>query len=482
MNTSEATQSLIQSFEQAGQGQVFSYFEELDAAGQAELLAQAGTIDLSEVTSLVAEHVKGAHESVINLDGLEPAPYIALPANGGDAAQWEAARKAGSKAIAAGRVAAFTVAGGQGTRLGYDGPKGTYPVTPVSEKTLFQVFAEKIARSSERFGVTIHWFILTSEINNDATVAAFEAGNYFGLSKDSVHFIVQGLVPAVDYDGKILLAEKSKIAMTPDGHGGSLRALVRSGAVAKMQELGVDCVSYFQVDNPIIQCIDPAFIGFHVLGQSELSSKMVPKAYALEKVGHFCLQDGAALVVEYSDMPNEMQEETNADGSIRFNGGSVAIHIFDRDFIARAGGSESGAKLPFHRADKKIPHVGADGSVVNPDVANGVKFEMFVFDALPLAKNPVIIEAARADDFSPVKNAEGVDSPKTCKEDQLRMFTRWLKAAGETIETDETGLPGITFEISHRFAADQADFVAQWSALAEKPAIVDGLIIESSII
>lgn len=478
MNMVETKQALIESFAAAGQGQVFQFIDELDADAQARLVAQAQTIDLAEVNSLVAEHVKGEHDSSINLDGLEPAPYIALPQDGGDADQWKAAWDAGASAIQAGRVAAFTVAGGQGTRLGYDGPKGTYPVSPVQEKTLFQVFAEKIARSGERFGVTIPWFILTSEINNDATVAAFEANDYFGLSKDSVHFIVQGLVPAVDYEGKILLAEKGKIAMTPDGHGGSLRALVRSGAVDTMKSLGIDIVSYFQVDNPIIQCVDPAFVGFHVLGQSELSSKMVPKAYPLEKVGHFCLQDGNALVVEYSDMPNEMQEELTEDGSIRFNAGSVAIHIFDRGFIERAGGSGEGVKLPFHRADKKIPHVTTDGETVKPEAPNGVKFEMFVFDALPLAKNPVIIEAARADDFSPVKNAEGVDSPKTCKEDQLRMFARWLKAAGESIETDDTGLPSVTFEISHRFAADQADFIAQWTALGSKPAIEDGVVIQ----
>ena len=472
------TEALIESFAQAGQGQVFQFFDELDAATQAQLVAQAESIDLTEVAALVAEHVKDAHENKLNLDGLEPAPYEARPSNGGDAAQWAAAWDAGAAAIQAGRVAAFTVAGGQGTRLGYDGPKGTYPVTPVLEKTLFQVFAEKIARSGQRFEVSIPWYILTSEINNDATIAAFESADFFGLDRDSVHFIVQGLVPAVDYEGKILLAEKGKIAMTPDGHGGSLRALVRSGAVDAMAKKGIDIVSYFQVDNPIVQCIDPAFIGFHVLGQSELSSKMVPKAYALEKVGHFCQQDGSALVVEYSDMPNEMQEETTAEGRIRFNGGSVAIHIFDRDFIARAGGSGEGVKLPFHRADKKIPYVNAAGETVKPDAPNGVKFEMFVFDALPLAKNPVIIEAAREDDFSPVKNAEGVDSPKTSKEDQLRMFARWLTAAGEGIETDASGLPSITFEISHTFAADEADFIAQWGALDTKPAIAEGVVIK----
>ena len=472
------TEALIESFSAADQAQVFQFFDELDAEGQAQLLAQAKTIDLNEVDALVAEHVKGEHESSVSLDGLHPAPYIALPQNGGDSARWDAAWDAGSAAIQAGRVAAFTVAGGQGTRLGYDGPKGTFPVSPVQEKTLFQVFAEKIARSGERFGVTIPWFILTSEINNDATVAAFEANDYFGLSKDSVHFIVQGLVPAVDREGKILMAEKGRIAMTPDGHGGSLRALVRSGAVETMKSLGVDIVSYFQVDNPIVQCVDPAFIGFHVLGQSELSSKMVPKAYPLEKVGHFCEQDGNTLVVEYSDRPDAMQEEMDEDGSILFKAGSVAIHVFDRSFIERAGGSGEGTKLPFHRADKKIPYVDGSGASIKPEAPNGVKFEMFVFDALPLAKNPVIIEAARADDFSPVKNAEGVDSPKSCKEDQLRMFARWLKAAGETVETDETGLPAINFEISHRFAADEADFVAQWGALEPKPQLVDGLVIQ----
>jgi UDP-N-acetylglucosamine/UDP-N-acetylgalactosamine diphosphorylase len=475
-----STNALIESFKQAGQGQVFQFFEDLDVAEQEQLLAQAHTIDLAEVKALVEEHVQGAHDGSLNLEGLEPAPYEALPVNGGDAAKWQAAWDAGAAALRAGRVAAFTVAGGQGTRLGYDGPKGTFPVTPVSAKTLFQVFAEKIARSGERFGVTIPWYILTSEINNDATVAAFEAADFFGLKRDSVHFIVQGLVPAVDYEGKILLAEKGKIAMTPDGHGGSLRALVRSGAIDSMQAQGIDIVSYFQVDNPIVQCIDPAFVGFHVLGHSELSSKMVPKAYALEKVGHFCVQHGQALVVEYSDMPNEMQEETTDEGGIRFNGGSVAIHIFDRNFIARAGGSGTGAKLPFHRADKKIPYVDSTGEIIKPDAPNGVKFEMFVFDALPLAKNPVIIEAARADDFSPVKNAEGVDSPKSSQEDQLRMFARWLQAAGQDLETDATGLPKVTFEISPRFAADEADFVAQWATLDPKPEIKDGVIIQSS--
>ncbi len=478
MSNDVSAQSLIDQFAQAGQGQVFRFYDGLSPTAQKKLLAQAAQIDLAEVDALVQEHVLGKGHEALDLEGLKPAPFIPLPGNGGDAGRWATAWEAGAAAISAGRTAAFTVAGGQGTRLGYDGPKGTYPVSPVTKKTLFQVFAEKIARSGERFGVTIPWFILTSEINHEATIEAFETNSYFGLPKESVHFIVQGLVPAVDGKGKILLSEKGTIAMTPDGHGGSLRALVRSGAVDTMRSAGVDIISYFQVDNPIIQCIDPAFIGFHVLGESELSSKMVPKAYPLEKVGHFCVQDGVTKVIEYSDMPEPMQEETDADGSIRFKAGSVAIHVFDRDFIARAGGDAAETKLPFHRANKKIPYVDGDGQTVQPEEANGIKFEMFVFDALPLAKKPVIIEAAREDDFSPVKNAEGVDSPQTAKEDQLRMFARWLKAAGVDLNTDETGLPEINFEISPRFAVDESDFVEQWQQLDPKPEITEGLVIE----
>jgi UDP-N-acetylglucosamine/UDP-N-acetylgalactosamine diphosphorylase len=464
-------------FSQAAQGHVFGFWDELSEKDQHKLLARASEIDLQEVDDLAAAHLFGAAHDCAGFDDLAPAPYIALPEHGGDEALWASATAAGEAAVRAGRVAAFTVAGGQGTRLGYDGPKGTFPVTPVTHKTLFQVFAEKIARSAEKFQTSIHWFILTSEINNDATVAAFEENAFFGLKPDEVHFIVQGLVPAVDREGKILMSDKSTIAMTPDGHGGSLRALVRSGAIAKMKALGIDCLSYFQVDNPLIPCIDPAFIGFHVLGNSECSSKMIPKAYALEKVGHFCLQDGKTVVIEYSDLPEEKQQERLTDGGLRFVAGSVAIHVFDRDFIDRVGGGAAGLKLPFHRADKKIPYVNAAGEVVKPETPNGVKFEMFVFDALPLANNPVIIEGKRADNFSPVKNAEGVDSPKTCEDDQLRLFARWLQAAGEEIETDESGLPGLRFEISPRFANDQQDFVSQWQTLQPKPEIRDGVVV-----
>lgn len=469
------TDQLISTYRNAGQGQVFAFWESLDASARAELAAQAAEVDLGEVERLNRTLVFKSAGGGANLDGLAPAPCIMLPEHGGDAAQWAAATVRGEDALRAGRVAAFTVAGGQGTRLGYDGPKGTFAVTPLRAKTLFQVFAEKIKATGLRYGRPLHWFIMTSHANHAQTEAFFVENKFFGLDKGRVHFFRQGRMPAVGYDGKILLETKGSLALSPDGHGGSLRALHRSGALDLMQSEGVDTLSYFQVDNPLVRCVDPAFIGFHLGAGAEMSSKMVPKAYPEEKVGHFCLQDGRIVVVEYSDMPLCMQRETNADGSLRYGAGSIAIHVIDREFARRMAAGGDDVALPFHRADKKIATVDAAGNPVKPGSANGVKFEMFVFDAIPFARNSIVSETPRADDFSPVKNAEGVDSPKTCREDQMRQFARWLKGVGAAVETDATGLPKARIEVSPLFGYDAATFVERWNALPVKPAITDGL-------
>lgn len=468
------THPLIRKFTEAGQGHVFAHFAGLAPAAREELLAQAAEIDLAELTHLTATLLRQGAGGT-DLSDLSPAPYERRPENGGVAADWQKAKQAGEAALRAGRVAAFTVAGGQGTRLGYDGPKGTFPVTPLQQKPLFQVFAEKILAAGRRYGRPLHWFIMTSHQNHAATEAFFTAHGHFGLEPGRVHFFRQGRMPAVDFTGKIMLETQGTIALSPDGHGGSLRALARSGALDLMRREGIDTLSYFQVDNPLVRCIDPTFIGWHVLRGSEMSSKMVPKAYAEEKVGHFCRQRGRLVVVEYSDLPMATQRETDAAGTLRYLAGSIAIHILDREFIRRLAAGGAGVALPFHRADKKIPTIDAAGAPVKPEKANGVKFEMFVFDALPFAKNPVVIETRRADDFSPVKNADGLDSPKTCRDDQLRQFGRWLAAAGAKFEADQTGLPAVAVEVSPLFGYDEDSFADAWTRLALKPAVKAGL-------
>ena len=470
-------EKLKSDFAAAGQSHVFAFFDEMDGDEKASFLAQLESVDLNELEKLNAELVFAHQSAAVDFSALQPAPYIALPSSKDSDEEWAAAKKIGEDAIRAGRLAAFVVAGGQGTRLGFDAPKGLYPVSPINGKSLFQIFAEKILYASRKYGVSIPWLVMTSKINDEPTREFFEENKFFGLKREDVIFFTQGLMPAVDKAGKIILERKSSIAMTPDGHGGCLRAMCRSGAIAELKKRGVDCISYFQVDNPLVDIVDPCFLGFHLLGKSDMSSKMIPKAYAAEKVGHFCMNGDRLAVVEYSDLPEDYQKQTDANGCLKFIAGSVAIHIVDVAFVEKMG-SGSGA-LPFHRADKKIPFVDADGVLQKPQSSNGIKFEMFVFDALPMAENPVIIEGLRGDEFSPVKNAEGVDSPKTCKEDQMRQFARWLVDAGANLKIDERGLPEAELEISPLFATNATDFKTKWTALEPTPDLSKPVYIDS---
>ncbi|RKX34246.1 MAG: UDPGP type 1 family protein [Verrucomicrobia bacterium] len=474
----DSEHSVIQRFKNNGQGHVFGFWDELGDGERSNLLAQTEEIGLGEITHLYETLIRNPGDSLIDMSELKPAPFIKLEKSPGEEVIWTEAKLAGEEALRSGEVAAFTVAGGQGTRLGFDGPKGTFPVTPVLRHSLFQVFAEKLRAAEANYHCLIPWFIMTSHANHEAIEAFFSDHGFFGLKPEQVHFFRQGRMPAVDHDGRILLESKSSVAMSPDGHGGSLRALVRSGAIDTMEKAGIKVISYFQVDNPLVHCVDAAFIGFHLLRGSEMSSRMIPKAYSDEKLGHFCYENGKLVVIEYSDMPTALISRMDADGQLTFRAGSIAIHVLSTAFARRLGDGGSGIVLPFHRADKKVVTIDEDGNSVAPGAANGIKFEMFVFDALPFAKNPIVVETSRIDEFSPVKNAEGVDSPRTCQEDQLRQIARWLHVAGVSIETDETGLPSIGIEVSPLFGYDEDTFVRSWQMLDPKPRIVDGLVLK----
>jgi UDP-N-acetylglucosamine/UDP-N-acetylgalactosamine diphosphorylase len=371
------------------------------------------------------------------------------------------AQKRGEDLLRAGKVGAFLVAGGQGTRLGYDGPKGEYPVTPIKSKPLFQVFAEQLTAYSRDFGKPVPWYVMTSTVNDAATREFFRKNAFFGYNQADVVFFQQGMMPAFSMDGKLLLAERDSLALSPDGHGGSLRALQVSGALADMRRRGVEHLSYFQVDNPLVHCVDPLFLGLHDLTGSEMSSKTVSKAGALEKVGNFVHADGVLQVIEYSDLPEELAKQTNpGDGSLRFNAGSIAIHALRVSFVERLnlGGQ---LKLPWHRAEKKVGYVDERGNAVKPEKPNAVKLEQFVFDAIPLAKNAIVYETDRAEEFSPVKNAEGVDSPATCRRDQIRRAARWLREAGVDVPTGAGGEPDATLEISPLYAISAGQLKAR---------------------
>jgi UDP-N-acetylglucosamine/UDP-N-acetylgalactosamine diphosphorylase len=445
-------------FESLGQGGVFRFFDSLDEAGRRKLLGQLESIDAKNLTSLIAGHVtsKPQIELPKEIKPVDAYPRVA------DASRKELYAKAaarGEQLLREGKVGAFLVAGGQGTRLGYDGPKGEFPVTPIRNKPLFQVFAEQLLAHSKRAGKPIPWYLMTSDANDARTRSFFEQNNFFGYPKQDVFFFQQGMMPAFNNDGTLLLEAKDSLALAADGHGGSLRAIGKSGALADMRKRGIEHLSYFQVDNPLIQIIDPLFLGLHDLTGSEMSSKTITKAGPLEKVGNFCIGDGVLQVIEYSDLPEKLALETNADGTPKFNAGSIAIHALRVDFIERLN-SGGQLKLPWHRAEKKVPYVDANGSVVRPEKTNAVKLEQFVFDAIPLAKNAIVYTTDRAEEFSPVKNAEGGDSPATSKRDQVRRAARWLKAAGVNVpmKGDE---PDCVIEISPLYATSEAEVVAR---------------------
>jgi UDP-N-acetylglucosamine/UDP-N-acetylgalactosamine diphosphorylase len=434
-----------------GQDQVLRFAGELQPAQQQRLGAQLGALDLEQIKGLADEYVRQAPKlhTPKDIQAVQPLPRV--PKTPEQEKLYRDAEARGRQLLREGKIGAFLVAGGQGTRLGYEGPKGEYPVTPIKNKPLFQVFAEQLLAHSRDAGKAIPWYVMTSEVNDAPTRAFFKQHNHFGYDPANVFFFQQGMMPAFAMDGRMLLGERDSLALSPDGHGGSLRALDRSGALADMRRRGVEYLSYFQVDNPLVHTIDPLFLGLHVLTGSEMSSKAVTKAGPLEKVGNFAVGDGKMQVIEYSDLPDELAKQTNADGSLRFNAGSIAIHALSVSFVERlnAGGRLS---LPWHRAEKKVPFVNERGELVKPDKPNAVKLEQFVFDAIPLATNPLVFETDRSEEFSPVKNAEGTDSPATCRRDQIRRAGRWLREAGVHVPDRGDGEPNAKLEISPLFA------------------------------
>lgn len=427
-----------------GQRHLLDACQKLDPSRQKRLLEQISSLSLDTIPSLIDSVVRGSTDPS-SIQNIAP-PDVTVP-DEGLAAEL---RAHGEQVIREGRVAAFTVAGGQGTRLGWGGPKGTYPATTVSGKPLFRVFAEQIAAASRQWDTPIHWYIMTSEANDSDTRAFFADNNWFGLPRTQIMLFPQGMMPCFDKDdGRILLEAADRIAMSPDGHGGSIAALHTSGALEEMSMLGIDTISYFQVDNPLSKVVDPLFIGLHLdptRSSGEMSSKMVAKRDPSEKVGVFCQVNGRTRVIEYSDMPEALMTEVNSSGRLCYDAGNVAIHLLGVDFARRMHDAN---QLPWHRAVKKVPWFDTQTSTqISPESPNGVKLERFIFDALALATKPAILEVARSDEFAPIKNAVGEDSPASCRQAQNDLYGSWLEAHGVEVAKDEHGHVLADIEIS----------------------------------
>lgn len=445
-----------------GQEHVLAFFDQLSVPQQKALLDQIQGINFDALQGWIQDYVLS--EPPLDLPKhVEPAPYYAHVGHPEQPAQYDAAeyRSIGEQLLRQGKIAAFTVAGGQGTRLGWNGPKGTYPATPVTGKPLFRVFAEQILAAQKKYRVTIPWYIMTSPLNDADTRAFFADNNCFGLERKNIFIFPQGVLPTLDAaTGKLLLEDKHQIAVHPDGHGGALKALRTSGAIEDMAAQGIEHISYFQIDNPLARAIDPVFIGLHHAAPNssgEMSSKMVAKAYPEEKVGVFCKVDGKIAVVEYSDLPQELNDARDEHGQLRFRAGSIAIHLFGVKFVEQLTADPEKFALPLHRALKTAPYIDpATGQRVEPAEPNVVKLETFVFDALPMAQQSIVLETTR-EEFAPIKNASGVDSPATSHQLQTQRNARWLETMGVKVPRKDDGTVNAKIEISPLIALEPED-------------------------
>ena len=421
---------------QYGQSHLLQWWDELSEAQRSGLLAQLESIDYSLVARLFSEREAAGGSSAGDVAGraTPPTQLVSQPKTSAEKELWRKATALGEESLRDGRVGAILVAGGQGTRLGFDQPKGMFPIGPVSDRSLYQVFCEQLLARGRRAEAAIPYFVMTSDATHAETVAFFEEHHFFGLKPGDVYFFRQGKLPAVcDQTGRIHLAEKHEVALTPDGHGGILKALRSAGLLDLMRDRGLETLYYHQVDNPMAIVCDPAFLGLHELHGSDLSTKAVSKVSAEERMGVLVDVDGQTQIIEYSDMPVARTREVEPDGTLRFRAGNTAMHVIRRGFLQEL--VDQGRDLPYHRAHKPVPHIDRSGQRVEPGptAKNAFKFEQFIFDSLPLAATALVVEADRSTEFNPVKNREGADSPETSRQAINRLNREWLRVAGAEV-------------------------------------------------
>ncbi len=433
---------------------MFDHWSRLDGAGRQRLLDELDALDLDQVERLAALLRREGAAGAAGAADFAPPELFALDRRA--SADAERAVAIGQRLLSEGRVGFMLVAGGQGSRLGYEGPKGCYPIGPLTDSPLFAWHAARIVAAGRRHGFRPTWYVMTSPANDAATREFFAAHGHFGLAAEDVFFFAQAMLPALTADGRIVLQGPDRLFLAPNGHGGSLAALATSGALAHMEARGIDQLSYFQVDNPLARPADPLFIGLHALAEAGMSSKVVAKRDAGEKVGVIGRADGKLGCIEYSDLPAALRDARGADGELVFRAGNIAAHMLARGFVQdlNRGGR---LHLPWHLARKRLDSIDAEG---RPSAVEGVKFETFVFDALGETAASVTLEVERRHEFSPVKNASGLDSPASCRADLVRHFAALAAEAGHPEPPlGADGLPRI--EIDPRCAETVAELRGQ---------------------
>jgi UDP-N-acetylglucosamine/UDP-N-acetylgalactosamine diphosphorylase len=455
----QSKEQLLARLAPAGQEHVLAYWDQLSPAEQQGLAEQLAHVDCQQLAWLF-NHLTCSEAWADLARRAGPPESYRLCQQGSPPPTALAARAVGRRALDQGHLGVLLVAGGQGTRLGFEHPKGMFPIGPVSGHSLFQILLEKVLARGRQHGVAIPLYLMTSPATHQETMAYLAEHDYFGLCREDVHIFCQGTMPAVDArNGRLLLAARDSLSLSPDGHGGMLAALVESGGLADMQRRGLQQVFYLQVDNPLVPLCDPEVIGYHLQADSELTTLVIRKRHSRDKLGNVVLIDGQLRIIEYSDLnplPDEIVGGVDGRGEPIFWAGNTGFHVFNVAFLARA--AASGDSLPFHSALKQVPYLDDDGRLIDPAEPNAVKFERFIFDLLPLARHGIVVEADQEDAFAPVKNAAGepLDTPQSVRGQMISVHQRWLRAAGGQV-ADE-----VAVEIGPLFAQDQEQAQARF--------------------
>ncbi|MDE6558053.1 MAG: UDPGP type 1 family protein [Clostridia bacterium] len=384
-----------------GQLHLLDYYDELDEAGKRELELSVLNTDFT-----VLENI--SHDEKRPLGSLSPADALSLNQIAQRKAEFE---EAGIEALKAGKVAAVLLAGGQGTRLGISSPKGTFDIGVTKELTIFECQINALKAVAQIAGAYAHLFIMTSTVNDGETRAFFKQKNYFGYPEEKIHFYVQKTAPAISFDGKVLLEEKYRVALIPNGNGGWYNSLKNSPCGKIIESEGVEWLNVYGVDNVLQKPCDPVFIGATVKSGAACSGKVVRKVAPEEKVGVLCKQDGLPAIVEYYEMPEDKATETNPDGSLKYCYGVILNYLFN---VKKLDGIAKSA-LPYHLAHKKISCI-ENGKKVTPEAPNGYKPETLAVDLVKLMGSCLGFEVERRREFAPVKNMHGVDSVDTARD------------------------------------------------------------------
>lgn len=394
-------EKLTQYLDELNQGHILKYYDTLNEEQRQELYQQVMDIDWSFLDSINKEKDKAT--SII-----EPISALSIDAITKDKNTY---KTTGIKAIQDGKLCLLLLAGGQGTRLGHDKPKGCFNMGITKELSIFSLLMSHTLKVVEEAGAWIHMYIMTSDINYDDTTSFFKEHNYFGYNPDYIHFFVQELNPATDFEGKVLMNSPCSMALSPNGNGGWFSSMNRAGLLKEIFNSSIEWINVFAVDNVLQGIADPVFLGATIESGKMCGSKVVRKAFPEEKVGAICKENGKPHIIEYYELSEDMRYQTSDDGSLAYGFGVTLNYLFP---ISRLKETLDN-KMPLHVVKKAVPYIDENGKLINPTEPNGLKFETLALDLIHEMDDCLVFEVDREKEFAPVKNKEGVDSIDTAR-------------------------------------------------------------------